>query len=139
VPTKNRHLRHMHPLIMWARRVWCCHVKGGPFITWPVYLKVPGSVEERSFNAILFSLHIDMLIIFKKLITINECNFRFTNIKIARTITSVMKSSMKIPLFQWNQVSKHSEWKSMINAWFGRFKININLNIFFITLIRIVY
>jgi hypothetical protein len=93
-------------------------------------LEVSGSMEERSFNVILFSLHIDMLIILKKLITINKYNFRFKNIKAARTITSVMKSSMKIPLFQISKVSKYSEWKSIINAWFGRFKININLNIF---------
>jgi hypothetical protein len=40
----------------------------------------------------------------------------------------VIKLSMEIPLFQWNQVSKHPEWKRIIDAWFRRFKININLN-----------
>jgi len=34
-------------------------------------------------------------------------NFRFTNIKAAQTITLAFKSSMKIQLFQWSQVSRH--------------------------------
>jgi hypothetical protein len=55
---------------------------------------VLGSVEEWPFNVSLFFIHIDMLIIFEKLISINECNYRFTNIEAARTITSVMISSM---------------------------------------------
>jgi hypothetical protein len=50
-----------------------------------------------------------MLIIFEKLISINEWNFRFTNIEAVKTITLVIKLSMEIPLFQWNQVSKHPE------------------------------
>jgi hypothetical protein len=50
-----------------------------------------------------------MLIIFEKLILSNECNFRFTNIEATKTITSAMKSSMEISLFQWSQVSKHPE------------------------------
>jgi hypothetical protein len=50
-----------------------------------------------------------MLIIFEKLISINEWNFRFTNIEVVKTITLVIKLSMEIPLFQWNQVSKHPE------------------------------
>jgi hypothetical protein len=43
--------------------------------------------------------------------------FRFTNIEVIRTITSVFKSSMKITLFQCSQVSKHPEWKSQVDAW----------------------
>jgi hypothetical protein len=45
-----------------------------------IYLEVLDSVEEWPFNVSLFSIHIDMLIIFEKLISINEYNYRFTNI-----------------------------------------------------------
>jgi len=38
-------------------------------------------MKERPFNISLFSLHIDILIIFEKLISINEYNFKFTNIE----------------------------------------------------------
>jgi hypothetical protein len=38
-----------------------------------------------------------MLIIFEKLISINECNFRFINIEATRTITSTIKLLMEIP------------------------------------------
>jgi hypothetical protein len=48
-----------------------------------------------------------------------------------QTITLAMKSSMKVSLFQWSQVSINPEWKAMINSWFRRFKVNINLNNFF--------
>jgi hypothetical protein len=48
-----------------------------------------------------------------------------------QTITLAMKSSMKVSLFQWSQVSINLEWKPMINSWFRRFKVNINLNNFF--------
>jgi hypothetical protein len=34
-----------------------------------------------------------------------------------------MKSSMKILLFQWSQVSKYSGWKRMIDALFRRFDV----------------
>jgi hypothetical protein len=71
-----------------------------------------------------------MLIIFEKIILINEYNFMFMYIEVARTITSAMKSSMTIILFHWSQVSKHPTCKPIIDAWFGRFKVNINLNIF---------
>jgi len=40
---------------------------------------------------------------FLKLISINKCNFRFTKIEVAKTITSMMK----IPLFQLSHVSKY--------------------------------
>ena len=53
-------------------------------------------------------------------------NFRFTNIEAARTITLAFKSSMKIPLFQWSQVSRHPEWKPNIDAWFKRFQVGVN-------------
>jgi len=71
-----------------------------------------------------------MLIIFEKIILINEYNFRFTYIEAARTITSAMKSLMTILLFNWSQVSKHLACKPIIDAWYRRFKVNINLNIF---------
>jgi len=50
-----------------------------------------------------------MLIIFDKLISINECNFRFINIKTARTITPAMKLLMEIPFVSMELVSKHPE------------------------------
>jgi len=90
-------MRHKHPLTMRARQVRSC--QGGPFIAGSIYPKLPGLVQEQPFNVSLFSLHKDMLIIFENLILINECNFRFTNIEVVRTITSVMKSLMKISLF----------------------------------------
>jgi hypothetical protein len=43
--------------------------------------------------------HNDLLIIFEKLISINEYNFRLTNIEAARTIISTLKSLMEIPFF----------------------------------------
>ena len=76
--------------------------RGAPFIARCIYLEVLDSVEERHFNVSLFSLHYDMLIIFEKLISNNECNFRFINIKTVETITSVLKSLMEIPLFYWS-------------------------------------
>jgi len=120
--------RDKHSLTTRARRVRYHHVKGILFTTEFIFSEVPGLVEERSYNVSLFSPNIDMLIIFEKLISINEWNFRFTNIEVVKTITLVIKLSMEIPLFQWNQVSKHPEWKRIIDAWFRRFKININLN-----------
>ena len=42
-----------------------------------------------------------------------------------------MKSSMKISLFQWTQVSKLPKWNIIIDAWFKTSKVSINLNIFF--------
>jgi hypothetical protein len=50
-----------------------------------------------------------MLIIFEKLISINECNFRFINIEAARTITSTMKLLMEISFVSMELVSKHPE------------------------------
>jgi hypothetical protein len=35
----------------------------------------------------------------------------------------------EVLLFQWCQVSKHPDWKLHIDAWFTRFKINVNLKI----------
>jgi hypothetical protein len=126
VSTKNKHLRHRQLRSTWAQQVRCCKSRGGPFTTRSIYLKVLGLVEERHFNVSLFSLHNDMLIIFEKLISVNESNFKFINIEAARTRTS----SMKILLFQWSQVSKHPKWKLMIDAWFERFMVSIKLNIF---------
>jgi len=53
--------------------------------------------------------------------------FRFTNIEATRVISSVFKSSMEIPLFQWSQISKHPEWMPQINAWFDRFEVGVTL------------
>jgi len=49
-------------------------------------------------------------------------------------ITSAFKSSIEILLFQWIQVSKHPKWKPQVDAWFSRFKVSINLNIFYVNL-----
>ncbi|KAL9374125.1 hypothetical protein Peur_033745 [Populus x canadensis] len=48
----------------------------------------------------------------------------FTNIEVARVISSTFKSSMEILLFHWSQVSRHPEWIPQINAWFDRFKVD---------------
>jgi hypothetical protein len=53
--------------------------------------------------------------------------FRFTNIEVARVISSAFKLSMEISLFQWSQISKHPEWMPQINAWFDRFEVGVNL------------
>jgi hypothetical protein len=76
------------------------------------------------------------LIIFgkKNNISLNLSNFRFTNIEDARIVTSAFKSLTKIPLFQWSQVSKHSEWKPHVDVWFSRFKVSINLFFYYINL-----
>ncbi|KAJ6969910.1 uncharacterized protein [Populus alba] len=50
----------------------------------------------------------------------------FTNIEAAQEISSVFKSSMEIPLFQWSQISRHPEWTSQINAWFDRIEDKFN-------------
>jgi len=52
----------------------------------------------------------------------------FTNIKAARVISSAFKSSMKILLFQWSQVSRHPEWIPQIDAWFDRFEVELISN-----------
>jgi len=53
-------------------------------------------------------------------------NFRFTNIEVSQTITLAFNSSMKIPLFQWSQVSRHPKWRPNIDAWFRRFQVGVN-------------
>jgi len=50
---------------------------------------------------------------------------RFTNIEAARVITSVFKSSMDIPLFQWSQVSRLPDWRPNIDVWFQRFEVGV--------------
>jgi hypothetical protein len=52
--------------------------------------------------------------------------FRFTNIEVVQVITSAFKSSMKILLFQWNQVSRYPNWRPYIDAWFRRFEVGVN-------------
>jgi hypothetical protein len=75
-----------------------------------------------------FSFFFTYNIIYEQLINILLIlfNFRFTNIEAARTITSMFKSLMEIPLFQWSQVSKHLEWRPNIDAWFRRFQVGVN-------------
>jgi hypothetical protein len=75
-----------------------------------------------------FSFFFTYNIIYEQLINILLIlfNFRFTNIEAARTITSAFKSSMKILLFQWSQVSRHPEWRPNIDAWFRRFQVGVN-------------
>jgi hypothetical protein len=75
-----------------------------------------------------FSFFYTYNIIYEQLINILLIlfNFRFTNIEVARTITSLFKSSMEILLFQWSRVSRHPEWRPNINAWFRRFQIGVN-------------
>jgi hypothetical protein len=48
----------------------------------------------------------------------------------AHMITSAMKLSMDVSLFQWSGVSKNPKWKPMINTWFEKFKVSIYINIF---------
>jgi hypothetical protein len=45
-----------------------------------------------TFHALLKNK--EQLIIFEKLISINEQDFRFTNVEVARTITSLMEVSL---------------------------------------------
>jgi hypothetical protein len=123
VPTKNKHLRYKHPLTMQACRMRCRYVERGSLHNEIHLFETTRLSERTTFQyRIVFSSY-RHLIIFEKLISINECNFMFINIEVVRTITSAMKSSMKILLFQWSQVFKHSEWKHMIDAWFRRFNV----------------
>jgi hypothetical protein len=46
-------------------------LKEDPFTAGSIYPEVPDFVEEWPFNVSLFSYHIDMLIIFEKLILSN--------------------------------------------------------------------
>ena len=64
-----------------------------------IYSQIQGLVKGRPFHESLTCFHNDMFNNFKKLILFNECNFRCTNIEVARTITSVFKSLMKNSLF----------------------------------------
>jgi hypothetical protein len=106
--------------------------RDGPFTTGSIYPKIRGLLEGWHFNVSFFCFHNDMFNNFlKNNVSLNLSNFRFINIKSARTITSAFKSSMKILLFQWSQVSKHPEWKPQVDAWFLRFKVSTNLNFFY--------
>jgi len=60
----------------------------------------------------------------------NEWNFKFTDVEDAHTITSTMKLSMDVPLFQYSGVSKNSKCKPMIDTWFEKFKVSIFINMF---------
>ena len=70
-----------------------------------------------TYNIICEQLIIILLILFI---------YEFTNIEATQVITSMFKSSMKILLFQWSQVSRHPNWRPYINAWFQRFDISVN-------------
>jgi hypothetical protein len=105
--------------------------KGGPHIGiyLPASTRLNGMMNFQC-KFVFLSQWRTFLIIFDKIISFNECNFRLTNIEVARTIASAFKWLMKIPFFQWSKVSKYLQWKSQVDAWFSRFKVNINLNIF---------
>jgi hypothetical protein len=121
------------------------HAERGLFIARTIYWEVYCREEARPLNVSLFTFHAllklkEQLITFEKLILTNEYNFRFINVEVARTIISAMESSMEMSLFQWSQVFKNLEWKPMIDAWFGKFRISIYLNNFCsIMLIQLIY
>ena len=75
------------------------------------------------------AINYNVIFMDEKIISFNECNFKFTNNEVSITITSTFKLLMEIILFQCSQVSKHLEWKPQVNAWFSRIKVNINFNI----------
>jgi hypothetical protein len=80
----------------------------------------------QPFNVIYFAFTTTCSIIFENIISFNECNFRFTNIEAARTITSAFKSSIKILSFQQSQVFKYPKWKLQVDAWISLFNVSIN-------------
>ena len=41
-----------------------------------------------------------------------------------RIITSMMKMSLEVPFFQWSQLKDHSEWRPVVEAWWGKFKVS---------------
>jgi hypothetical protein len=96
-----------------------------------IYPQVRGIVEGRPFNVSLLKFEVFFLnynIIYEVIaIAFISFIFRFTNIEAARVISSAIKSSMEIPLFQWSQISRHPEWMPQINVWFNRFEVGINL------------
>jgi membrane-anchored protein YejM (alkaline phosphatase superfamily) len=53
--------------------------------------------------------------------------FRFTNIEVARVITSTFKSSMEIPLFQWSQVSRYPNGDLISMHGFKDFRLVLTL------------
>ena len=101
------------------------------FIAGSIHPQVRGTLEGRPFNVSLFWFYFFFFtynIICEQLINISLILFifRFTNIEVARVITSVFKSSMEILLFQWSQVSRHPDWRPYIDAWFRRFQVGVN-------------
>jgi len=84
------------------------------------------TIFQCKFVKVLFFFNYNIIY---EVITIEFISFifRFTNIEVARVISSAFKSSMEIPLFQWSQISKHLEWMPQINAWFDRFEVDVNL------------
>jgi hypothetical protein len=131
VSIKNRHLRHKYWLRMQVRRVRCWNAEGCPFTTWSIYLQVRGLVEGWTFNISLFCFHNDMFNNFWKIISFNECNFKFTNIEAARTITFNDGNSIVSmePSFQ-------TSWMENVGQCIV-FKVSINLNIFYVNLVTL--
>jgi hypothetical protein len=46
-------------------------------------------------------------------------------VEVARIITSPMKLSMEVSLFQLSKVFKNLEWKPIIDVWIAKFKVGI--------------
>lgn len=40
-------------------------------------------------------------------------------------LTSMMKASMKVVLFQYSHLKKHPEWMPVVKAWWEKFKVDI--------------
>jgi hypothetical protein len=58
-----------------------------PFTTRSIYPKVSSLMKRTTFQYRFVFPSYPHLIIFEKLISINECNFMFINIEVVRTIT----------------------------------------------------
>jgi hypothetical protein len=118
----------MLPLPAWfhSAEVMCLHSG----VNLPVSTRhIERTTFQCKFVVVLVFFFLTYNIICEQLINISLILFifRFTNIKVARVITSAFKLSMEIPFFQWSQVSRHSEWRPYIDAWFQRFEVGGNL------------
>ena len=125
---KKRHLRRLVMLPLPARfhRVEAVCLHNG--VNSPASTRHIGRMTFQCKFVLVFVFFFTYNIIYEQLINISLILFifMFTNIEAARVITSAFKSSMKILLFQWSQVSRHPDWRSYINVWFRRFYIGVN-------------
>jgi len=113
---------------------------GDPFVTGSIHLEVLSSMEERSFNVSLFSLHNNMLIIFEKNNLINKCNFRFTNIKVVKTIKLAMKSSIEISLRCTLNIEMYTKITPILFLFFKYlFLLNMILSLCFVNFAKKVF